>query len=160
MRVSARLAAAAMTVLGLAAPAQAGVLELINDPITLHWNCDITPCRGNTLAYKRVYVRDHYLAYDIHTRPAHYVMRKVRVMVAPPTVVVTSGESHDRHWLDFGDRNGLVALPVSGYRVVKPAQYAWVTKSVLVTPGHAYVTRRSPHYAYFPEDIVVQGSGW
>ena len=159
MRVSTLLAAALTMVLGFAAPAKAGLLELRHDNITLHWNCDITPCRNNNLAYKRVYVRDQYLAYDIHTRPAHYVMRRVRVMVAPPTVVVSGGHRwHDR-W-NFGSRHGLAPLPVKGgYRTIRPAQYAWVTKPVLVSPGRAYVTRRSPHYAYYPEDIVVQGDG-
>ncbi len=159
MRVSPLLAAALTMVLGFAAPAQAGLLELRHDNITLHWNCDITPCRSNDLAYKRVYVRDQYLAYDIHTRPAHYVMRRVRVMVVPPTVVV-SGQSMRHRWLDLGNRDGLVALPVRGYRTIRPAQYAWVTKPVLVSPARAYVTRRQPHYANYPEDIVVQGRGW
>ncbi len=159
MRVSSLLAVAAMTILGLAAPAKAGLLELRHDNITLHWNCDITPCRNNNLAYKRVYVRDQYLRYDIHTTPAHYEMRRVRVMVAPPTVVV-SGDHSWRHRWDFGSPSGLVPLPVhGGYRTVRPAQYAWVTKQVLVSPGRAYVTRRSPHYAYYPENIVVQGAG-
>jgi hypothetical protein len=159
VRVSTLLAAAAMSVLGLAAPAKAGLLELARDPITLHWNCGITPCRSNHLAYKRVYVRDRYLAYDIHTTPARYEMRRTRVMVAPPTVVVAGGRSwHDR-W-NFGSRSGLVPLPVhGGYRVVRPAQYAWVTRPVLVSPAHASVTRRAPHYAYYPDTIVVQGRG-
>ncbi len=160
MRVSTLLAAAALSMLGFAAPAKAGLLELRHDPITLHWNCDITPCRTNNLAYKRVYVRDRYLRYDIHTKPARYEMRRVRVMVAPPTVVV-SGRSHHHHrrWLDVGHRGGLVALPVKGYRKVRPAQYAWVTKPVLVSPARTSVTRRAPHYAYYPDTIVVQGKG-
>jgi hypothetical protein len=159
VRVSTLLATAVMMILGFAAPAKAGLLELAHDNITLHWNCRITPCRGNDLAYQQVYVRDHYLAYDIHTSPAKFAMRRVRVMVAPLTVVVAGGSLHHRRWLDFGDRNGLVALPVSSYRVVRPAQYAWVTKPVLVSPARTYVARRAPHYAYYPETIVVQGAG-
>jgi hypothetical protein len=161
VRVSALLASAIVMALSFATPAKAGLLELRHDNITRHWNCDITPCRSNHLAYKQVYARDRYLAYDIHTSPAKYEMRRSRVMIAPPTVVLTGGASHHRRWLNVGSRRGgLVALPVhGGYRVVRPAQYAWVTKPVLVSPARAYVTRRAPHFAYYPETIVVQGRG-
>ncbi len=151
MRVSTLLTAALLLVLGFAAPASAGLLELRNDPITLHWNCAITPCRHNNLAYQRVYVRDQYLRYDIHTVPARYEMRRLRVMVTPPTVVV-----YGRH--RYG-RSGLVALPVGAYRVVRPARYTWVTSPVLVSPARSYVTRRQPHTALYRQNIVVyQGS--
>ena len=153
MRVSTVVFAAAATLmLCLSSTAQAGLLELSRDNITRNYNCDITPCRDNNLAYKRVFVRDHYLRYDIRTRPAHYAMRRVRVMIAPPAIV--AGRGQHRLW-DFESRDGLVALPTGPYRVVAPARYTWVTRPVLVTPERNYVSRRHPHYAYYPEDIVV-----
>jgi hypothetical protein len=155
VRVSTLFAAATMMVLGFAAPAKAGLLELRHDPITLHWNCDITPCRNNNLAYKRIYVRDRYLRYDIHTTPARYEMRRVRVMVSPPMSVVVGGRRSHRLF-DILHRE---RASVQGHRVFRPAQYAWVTRPVLVSPARAYVTRRMPHYALYPETIVVQGSG-
>jgi hypothetical protein len=156
VRVSSLLAVAAMTLLGLAAPAKAGLLELRHDNITLHWNCSITPCRNNNLAYKRVYVRDQYLRYDIHTTPAHYEMRRMHVMVSPPMTVWVGGER--RRFFDFLHRGHTTVHAVKGHRVFRPAQYAWVTRQVLVSPARAYVTRRMPHTALYPETIVVQGN--
>ena len=151
MRASVVFATVVMLMLGFASPSRAGLLELPFDHITRHHNCDIEPCRGNHLAYKEVYVRDRYLRFDIHTQPARYEMRRVRVMVAPPTIVMThSGYDSDRvgrHWL--------VELPVGHYRTVKAAQYAWVMRPVLVHPARNWVTRRHPHSAYYPETITV-----
>jgi hypothetical protein len=151
VRVSTILSAAVLLIVGFVSPVQAGNVEIFADHITRHYNCDITPCRDNHLAYKRVYVRDQYLRYDIHTTPARYKMKRVRVLVALPTVAVKG-----RSW---ESRDGLVELPVGPYRVVKPAQYAWVMKPVLVSPARTSVTRRHPHFAYYPEDIVVFDAG-
>ena len=35
--------------------------------------------------------------------------------------------------------------------------YQWVSTPVLMAPAQNYVTRRSPHYAYFPDTIAVVG---
>lgn len=143
---------------GLASPASAGLLELRDDPITLHNDCSITPCRRNNLHYKRIYKKLPYYAYDIHTSPARYEMRRVRIMVRPPVIHVYG--KHHR------GRGGLVAHPVGApYRVVAPAKFKYVTSPVLVRPAKTWVTRRTPHSAYFAEDIVVVGNkhrrrGW
>jgi hypothetical protein len=151
MRFLAALAFAALTLAGVAAPAGAGLLELPFDQVSLDRHCDAMPCRSNNLHRLHTYVRDRYLRYDVHTRPARYALRRVRVMIEPPGITVSE---HDRwSWLR-GERD-LVAYPTGPYRVVKPAQYMWVTENVLVSPARNYVTRRHPHYAYYPQDIYV-----
>jgi len=151
MRLLAALATAAVVFLGLASPSQAGLLELPFDRISLHRDCSVEPCRHNGLRFKRIYVRDRYLRYDIHSRPAQYELRRTRVMVAPPAIVVTNGRYETDRW---GGRH-LVELPVGAYRVVRPARYQWVTQQVLVHPAQHYVTRRHPYTAYYPDTIVV-----
>jgi hypothetical protein len=157
VRVSTLLAAATMAVLSFATPANAGLLELKHDPITLHWNCNITPCRSNNLAYKRIYVRDQRLSYKIHTTPARYEMRRQQVMVSPP-MMVTVGGGHRRSVLDIFHRGRSVHAS-AGHRVFRPAKFAWVTRPVLVSPARATVTRNAPYTALYPETIVVKGSG-
>lgn len=151
MRLLAAFAAAAAITFGLAGPGNAGLFELPFDKITRNRDCNTEPCRYNGLHYKQVFVRDRYLRFDIHTRPAQYELRRTRVMVAPPAIVVAG-----RHW-DWHRRDGLnlVELPTGAYRTVRPAQYAWVTKNVLVRPAGNYVTRRRPYYAYYPDTIIV-----
>lgn len=80
MRLIASAFAAAMIGLGFAAPANAGLLELPFDRVSLHRNCDAQPCLDNNLTWKRVWVRDHNLRFKIHTTPARYVMRRERVI--------------------------------------------------------------------------------
>jgi len=149
MRFFVAVAAAIMVTAGFVGPSRAGLLELPFDSISRHRACDVGPCIGNTLSRKRVFVRDRYLSFDIHTHPARYALRRVRVMVAPPGVVVSGGD-YETEWF-----SRLVELPAGPTRVVRPAQYEWVTKEVLVAPAQNYVTRRQPHYAYYPETIVV-----
>ena len=151
MRLSTVFAAAMLFLLGIGSPAQAGLLELKFDNITRHRDCSSEPCRGNGLHYKRIYVRDRYLRFDIHTQPARYELRRERVMIAPPTIVVMGGRHHDRRV----GRYHLVELPVGHYRTVAPARYVWVTRQVLVHPARNYVTRRQPHYAYYPDTAIV-----
>ena len=152
MRFFAAIAVAALTMAGLAAPARAGLLELPFDEVTRDRHCDAVPCRTNNLHYLHAYVRDRYLRFDIHTRPAQYALRRTRVMIEPPGVEVADGARWD--WTDLRHRD-LVAYPVGPHRVVRPAQYIWVTQDVLVHPARVYVTRRHPHFAYYPETIVV-----
>ena len=151
MRLIAALAAAVLVSLGLAAPSRAGLLELPFDSISRYRACESVPCIGNSLVRKRVFVHDRWLSFDVRTRPAHYALRKVRVMVAPPGVVV-SNQDYDTGW---ANGYSLVEVPAGPTRVVKPAQYEWVMKEVLVSPGMSYVARRQPHYAYYPETIYV-----
>ena len=51
----------------------------------------------------------------------------------------------------------VVAAFARSSAAIAQAPASW--QPVLVSPARAYVTRRSPHYAYYPEDIVVQGDG-
>jgi hypothetical protein len=151
MRLFATLAAAAIALAGLAGQSRAGLFELPFDQITRNRDCTAVPCRDNGLAYRQAYVRDRYLRFDIHTRPAKYALRRVKVMVAPPGIVA-AGDHWDRRGRDGLD---LVELPAGPYKVVRPAQYEWVTENVLVRPAQNYVTRRHPYYAYYPDTIVV-----
>ena len=153
MRPIATFFAAAVVTLGFAATAQAGLLELPFDAITRHRDCAVEPCRGNNLHYQQVWVRDRYLRFDIHTSPAQYELRRQRVMVAPPGIVVTGGR-HDTDWFHLSP---VVEFPVGSYRVTRPAKYVWVTQEVLVHPAQNYVTRRRPYYAYYPDSIIVTG---
>ena len=118
----------ALLLLGLTAPSRAGLFELPFDPITRHRDCAAEPCRGNHLAYRDVFVRDRYLRFDIHTRPARYALGRQRVLA-----VSSAGR----------------------YRDSARVHYLWVTRPVLVQPARSYVTRRQPHTAYYPETIVV-----
>jgi hypothetical protein len=154
MRIFAAIATMFLLSLGLAGPSRAGLLELPFDTITRHHDCSVEPCGDNGLSYKQVWVRDRYLRYDIHTTPARYAMRRTRVMVSPPVIVTTGGSQWV--WDHWGHRS-LVAYPTGAATVVRPAQYEWVTQQVLVHPAQAGVTRRQPHYAYYPDTIVVSG---
>jgi hypothetical protein len=155
MRVSALLATSAALMLSLISPSRADLLLLPGDRISMNRNCDLTPCFGNSLHYERTWVRDRYLRYDIHTTPARYVKKRVRIMIAPPTVEVISG----RHVVGSVGRQVAVELPVGRTRIVHPARYEWVTRAVLVAPEHYSVKRRRPHTAYYPETIAVSEPG-
>ena len=80
MRLIATAFVAVMVGLGFAGTAKAGVLELPFDRVSLHRNCAAQPCLGNALTWKRIWVRDKYLRFSIHTTPAHYAMRRQRVI--------------------------------------------------------------------------------
>jgi hypothetical protein len=136
----------------LAQASRAGVLELPFDEVSTDRHCDVDPCRDNGFVYKRVFFRDRYLRFDIHVAPAQYVMRKIRVMVAPPAIAPRTDYESER----YGDLS-LVELPTGPYRRLGPAQYETVVAPVLVHPERSYVTRRQPHYAYYPEWISVLG---
>jgi hypothetical protein len=83
----------AIALVGLAAPSQAGLLELPFDRITLHRACASEPCSDNDLHRKRVYVRDRYLRFDIHTTPARYATRRTRALVGLPNHYVWVNQS-------------------------------------------------------------------
>lgn len=148
------LAVIALCWLPLAAgTASAGILELKHDEVTLNRHCDVRPCHGNDLGYRKRWVKDHYYRYGIKSRPAHYRYVKSRIMTVPPKVVLheTPGQ-YD--WVD--GRYMLVATPKK-YRVVEPAQYDVVERQVLVHPARHSVYRKRPYSAYYREKIVVQG---
>jgi len=150
MRLLAALAFAALTLTGIASPVRAGLLELPFDEVSRDRHCDAMPCRSNNLHRLHTFVRDRYLRFDIHSHPARYALRRVRVMIAAPGIVVDEPGRWD--WLN---RDGLVAYPVGPHHVVEPPKYMWVTENVLVSPARNYVTRRHPYYAYYPQDIYV-----
>lgn len=150
MRILAALSLAFVAFLTLSVPGHAGILELKWDNISTHRNCAAFPCRGNNLVYKRIFIRDRYLRFDIHTTPPVYKMRRIKVMVLPPRIVVAGHYRTDR----WGHLH-LVRYPVGPYKVVAPAKYAYVTTPMLVQPARNYVTRRHPYYAYYPDKIVV-----
>lgn len=136
--------------------AEAGVLELLVDPITKQSrDCRYDPCRGNNLYYMKRWTKKPYYRYRIRRTAPHYAFRRERVMVTPPEVLMLerTGKYHWRHG------HLMVGATAKRHRVVRPAQYAWVTRRVLVRPGKSRVYRKAPYRAYIPETIVVRGAG-
>ncbi len=141
---------------GSVSGAEAGVFELFHDDITTGCNSAIEPCKRNDLGYQTRYVQGRYLRYGIKKTPARYTWRHERIMIAPPRIVL----SKRRVWSHKIGGKRLVPVQAAGhYKVVAPAQYATVSRRVLIAPARNRVVRLAPHSAYFADTIIVKGGG-
>jgi hypothetical protein len=138
-----------------AGTAEAGVLELLVDDTSQQRYCDLEPCRHNDLEARTRYQKDHYRRYTVETEEAEYDFREVEIRTMPPKVVLT--ERPGRYvWVD--GKRLLVATPKETVELDGSA-YETETVRVLVKPARHRVIRQRPHWAYYPDRVVIEGEG-